>query len=211
MPGYDYSMQYADTESANPPSFKRMVNPNANSQWGSGLTLAPGPWPPGYRVANGQVGGAFPPQGSSANTSLGIRIQPPTAGSDGKAFMFYTWLTCTVLNESNADCGIIIALGVIDPSETGRPMNPYLGVYHAINDFRLMVPVNVPAGKAVQITATRMDVLDPRFAAIPGWPNWQMTPGANKLFPAICPTFQNRGPNALNVKDVMVSGVPIPY
>ena len=210
MPAYSYAQQYADTEDANPPSFKRIVNPNAGSQWGSGLTIAPGPYPPGYRIPNGQEGGGFPPQGQQSNGTLPIRLQPPSSGN-GVKFLFYTTMTCTVVNEGTQDGKFLTALGVIYPSETNRPMQPYLGLFHAINDFRLMQPIIIPAGKSVVITAIRADILDPDFAPIPGWPNWKMTPNANKLFPAVGPTYWNGGPGPLNVKDIMALGYAIPY
>jgi hypothetical protein len=210
MPAYSYVQQYADTESATPPSFKRIVQPNPNSQWGSGLLIAPGPYPPGYRIPNGQVGGGYPPQGQKSDGTLPIRIQPPASG-DGVRFQFTTTFTATILNEGNQDGKILISLGVIYPSETDRPMSPYLGVFHSINDFRLMVPITVPAGKSVIVTAIRLDVLDPDFAAIPGWPKWQMIPNQNKLWPAVGPTYQNAGPGPLNIKDIMCVGVATPY
>jgi hypothetical protein len=210
MPAYSYVQQYADTESAVPTNFKRIVNPNANSQWGSGLTIAPGPYPPGYRVANGQLGGGYPPSGQTSNGTLPIRLQPPSSG-DGVRFQFVTQMTCTVLNEGTQDGKFLTSLGVIYPSETNRPMMPYLGVFHSINDFRLMVPITIPAGKSVIITAIRIDVLDPDFAAIPGWPKWQMVPNANQLWPAVGPTYWNGGPGPLNVKDIMCMGYTVTY
>lgn len=207
---YTYAMQYADTESAVPKDFKRIIQPNPNSQWGSGLTIAPGPYPPNYRIASGTEGGSFPPQGQSSNGTLPIRLQPPTSG-DGQRFQFYTSATCTVLNEGNQDGKFLWGLGVIYPSELDRPMMPYLGVFHQIVDFRLMVPITVPAGKSISVTCIRLDVLDPDRASIPNWPKWKMVPNANKLYPAIGPCWWNGGPGPLNVKDIMAVGYGIPY
>jgi hypothetical protein len=210
MPAYSYVQQYADTESATPPSFKRIIQPNAGSQWGSGLTIAPGPYPPGYRIPNGQEGGGFPPQGQVSNGTLPIRLQPPSSGN-GVKFQFVTQFNATVVNEGTQAGKFLISLGVIYPSETNRPMMPYLGVFHSINDFRLMVPITIQPGQAVPITIFRLDVLDPDFASIPGWPNWKMTPNANKLYPAVGPTYWNGGPGNLNVKDIMALGYTVSY
>jgi hypothetical protein len=210
MPAYSYAQQYADTESNQNNAFKRIINPNQSSQWGSGMTIAPGPYPPGYRIPNGQEGGGFPPSGQQSNGTLPIRLQPPSSGN-GQKFVFYTSMTCTLQNESDIDGRFIWALGVIYPSEVDRPMMPYLGLFHAINDFRIMVPITVPKKSSVVSTAIRVDILDPDFAAIPGWPSWKMVPNANKLWPAVGPTCMNPGPAPINVKDIMAVGVSIPY
>jgi hypothetical protein len=210
MPAYSYTQQYADTEAATPPGFKRIIQPNANSQWGSGLTIAPGPYPPGYRIANGQEGGGFPPSGQVSNGSLPIRLQPPSSGN-GVKFQFVTQFNCTVVNEGSQDGKFLIALGVIYPSEKDRPMMPYLGCFHCINDYRLMVPWTIKAGQAMPVTVFRLDVLDPDFADIPGWPQWKVTPNTNGLYPAVGPTYWNGGPGPLNVKDIMALGYTVSY
>jgi hypothetical protein len=207
---YAYCQQYADTESAVPSDFKRIVHPNPDSQWGNGLCIAPGPYPPGYKVPSDQEGGSYPPQGQQSDGTKPIRIQPPSSGN-GVRFQFYTSATCTVVNESSQDGKFLWGLGVIYPSETDRPMMPYLGCFHCVNDYRKMVPITIPAGQAVSLTVIRMDVLDPEFADIPGWPNWKMVPNSNGLYPAIGPTAWNGGPGPLNVRDIMAVGYAIPY
>jgi hypothetical protein len=211
MPAYSYAQQYADTESAVPIDFKRTISPNQNSQWGSGLTIAPGPYPPGYKIANGQEGGGYPPQGQSSDGTLPIRLQPPSSG-DGVRFCFYSTATCTVVNASTTQDGKFIwGLGVIYPSETDRPMMPFLGTFHSNNDYRLMAGITVPRNSAVQLTVIRMDVLDPDFADIPGWPKWKMVPNANGLYPAVGPTCVNPGVTPLVVKDVMAVSFAVSY
>src|SRR5215472_322681 len=207
---YSYAQQYADTESAVPYDFQRIIPANQSSQWGSGLTIAPGPYPPGYMVASGVEGGSYPPSGQQSNGTLPIRLQPPPSGN-GVKFQFYTTATCTVVNNSNQNGKFIWGLGVIYPSQTDRPMMPYLGCFHSINDFHKMVPITIPANSAVQLTVIRLDILDPDYAYIPGWPNWRMVPNANKLYPAVGPTAMNPGPVPLNVKDIMAIGFSIAY
>lgn len=210
MPRYEYHQQYADTEDAVPWDFKRIVPGNQSSQWGNGLTIAPGPYPPGYRVPNGEKGGGYPPQGQTSDGTAPIRLQPPSSGH-GVCFQFVTNMTCTVINETDQDGMILIALGVIYPSETDRPLHPYLGVFHCCNDYRKMHPIAVPRRSSVGMNIIRLDVLDPDFADIPNWPNWEMVPAENKLWPAVGPTAMNPGPVPLRVQDIMAVGYAVPY
>lgn len=206
---YDYNWQYADTE--NNSDFNRTINAGVMSQWGVALVIPSGPYPPGYRIGNGQPGGGYPPSGAQSNGTLPIRIQPPPSGN-GLRLMFTTTATITVVNESDADGEFIWGLGVSYPSETDRPMYPWLGVNHVINSYAKMAPIIVPGKGSVCLTTIRMDVLDPDFADFTNWPEWQMVPNQeNKLWPAITPTCVNPGKVPLKVKDVMCQGYAVPY
>ena len=211
MPKYAYWQQYADVGPTN-----RVVPGNQSSQWGAALSIASGVYPPGYKISNGQPGGTYPPQGATQNGSLPIRITPPPsykeAGS-GVRFQFYTSFNCTVVNDNDQDGKIVISLGVVYPSETDRPLGGvYLGLFHAINDFRQMQAIVVPKHSNTTITCIRMDVLDPDFAPVKDWPDWTMVPNSdNKLWPAIGPTYCNFGPVSLKVADIMCVGHSIAY
>ena len=208
---YNYNQQYADTESNTMP-IDRSINANTMSQWGVAMMIAKGPYPPGYRIPNGQVGGGFPAQGATSNGTLPIRIQPPVSGNDGRRIIFVTNATCTVVNDTDTDGRFLWGLGVSYPSEVGRPINPYLGVFHIINDYRIMQPISIPKRSSVVLVTTRTDLLDPQFASIPGWPNWSITPNKdNKLYPAITPTMVNPGSARLFIRDVMCQGFAISY
>jgi hypothetical protein len=116
------------------------------------------------------------------------------------------------VNETDTDGAFVWGLGVSYPSEVDRPMHPYLGTFHVINDYRKMAPISVPKKSAVSLATIRMDVLDPDFADISDWPDWTMVPnGENKLWPAITPTCVNPGKVPLKVKDVLCLGYAIPY
>jgi hypothetical protein len=206
--GYDYNWQYADTE-AN--VIDRTINAGVVSQWGVAMMIAKGPYPPGYKIASGSEGGSYPPQGQQSDGTLPIRIQPPVSGN-GQRFMFYSTMTATVVNDTDTDGLFVFGLGVSYPSEVGRPMHPYLGVFHVINDFRKMAPISIPKHSAVCVSTIRMDVLDPDFAEISTWPEWKITPNAdNKLYPAISPTMINPGKARLGIKDILCSGHAVPY
>ena len=66
---WDWRQVYVD-----PPLYQRPMGPGAFA-----IPLATGPYPPGYRLANGQPGGGFPPAGAQSNGTLPIRIQPPVS------------------------------------------------------------------------------------------------------------------------------------
>lgn len=166
------------------------------------IAIASGAYPPGYRIANGQNGGGFPPAGTTSNGRLPIRIQPPPSGNG--RLLFCSDMKILVHNpHSTSTVEIATGLGVADVSGPNRPMMPYLGVCHDRDPWTdSLVYSTVAPRQTAQIVAFRHDLVDNAFAEVPGWPNWQMLPATgNRLWPAVCPMIRVRGGS------VVVSGV----
>lgn len=166
------------------------------------IAIAPGPFPAGYRIANGRDGGGFPAAGQQSNGRLPIRIQPPPSGNGRLTFVVNAKLL--VHNPSQTQVvEVATGLGVSDVSGPSRPMSPYLGVAHDRDPWTdSLVYSNVAPRQTVQLTMFRLDLVDNAFAAVPGWPNWRMLPATgSKLWPAVCPMLRIKGGS------VVVSGV----
>lgn len=193
---FDWPQVYADP--ANYTS--RVLQPGYNS----GIPIAAGAFPPGYRVANGTNGGGFPATGAVSDGTLPIRLQPPPSGVDRLKFVVN--LKVTVVNSSPTMGSFSVILGTTASSGPSMPLYPYLGVAH---DLFPLHPVNILQGTALQINTFRMDVVDiALLPGIPGWPNWTMLidPTGSLLYPAVCPLFQNLGTVPLTVMDVFAFG-----
>lgn len=176
--------------------------------WDNVLRISPGAWPPGYRIANGQEGGGFPPSGSQADTNLPIRIQPPPSGN-GK-LTFVTIGKFVIQNLSSSDGSFALGFGVANVNGPNRPMYPYLGVAHDYEIYQIPQET-IAAGCTTSRLIHRLDIVDNNFnGGIPNWPNWKMIPNdATKLYPAITPSFKNGGKVTLKVGAVFIFGFSV--
>lgn len=163
----------------------------------SSIPIATGRYPAGYRIANGQAGGGFPAAGATSNGTLPVRIQPPIRGTGRLTFV--TNFKFLAHNRGSTTVEIAASLGVANVSGTDRPMFPYLGVSHDQDPWSdNLVHSTIAPGHIVQLSGFRLDIVDNDFAAVPGWPNWQMTPASgNQLWPAVCPCVRIRGGSLL--------------
>lgn len=169
------------------------------------IPIAPGPYPPGYRIANGRDGGGFPPAGATSNGTLPIRIQPPFQGNGRLTFITNSKFLAE--NRGNALVEIATGLGVAHVNGPSRPLFPYLGVAHDRDPWLdSLVESTVRPGETVQLTNFRLDIVDQAFAAVPNWPDWRMLPAtSNQLWPAICPMVRLKG-GSLIIKGVFCMG-----
>lgn len=168
-----------------------------SASYGAPLCLQKGaPYPPGYRTANGQPGGGSASGNASGNEP--IKLQPPTKGSG--IVKFWSTAQVWVKNPDSSRTGsFVMGLGVADVNGPDKPMFPYLGIGHYL-EINQCPAVTVRPGDTVSFALSRIDMVDNAFSAVPGWPNWEMTPAPdNKLWPAVCPMFQNRGQTQLIV------------
>lgn len=166
--------------------------------YGRGINLMKGkPFPPGYRVPNGQPGGGYPASGAVATGNEVIKIQPPPQGVG--AIKFWTTAQIWIKNSDSSRTGsFVCGLGVSDVNGPNFPMDPYHGVGHYL-EMGDSPAVTVRAGDTVAFSLSRLDIVDNDFHAVPNWPNWQMlvSTSGNKLWPSVSPLFQNRGPTEL--------------
>jgi hypothetical protein len=174
-----------------------------DASWGGELFLQPGtPYPVGYRVADGSVGGAEPRQGALTRGDEQIKLQPPTEGNGPLKFISHCQIW--VENPSKTEKGsFAFAIGVCDVSPGDMPMWPYIGVGHYLEMSSCPSQVISPGDTALA-AMTRMDLMDERFMSsqpIPTWPIWTLRPNPdNNLWPGCTPTFQNRGDVDLKIK-----------
>jgi len=194
---WDWRQVYVD-----PPNFSRTMGPGL-----FGITIASGPFPPGYRVANGRPGGGFPPAGAQSNGTLPIKIQPPISGTGRLTFVSH--YKVRVGNVGSTVVQYSIGMGVADVNGPSRPMFPYLGVAHDQDPVRgSLVFTNIRPGEFQQLTGFRLDIVDNAFASVPNWPNWQMEPGRNLLWPAVVPIISISG-GSLMVLGVFCKGFAV--
>lgn len=192
---FQYAMMYLDLKGT-----KRTINPGFNS----GLTISKGKYPPGYKVSNGQPGGAYP--SGDSNGTLPIRIVPVINGTG--MLLFHTEFRIRVKNTGNQDGSFYCSLGTTSSSTTpdnGRPLYPYIGLCHDIDN---TTPETIGPGEVKNHTGFRLDIVDDAYADVQNWPNWSVNPSSTttKLHPAICPIFYNKGTEVLEVSDVFVLG-----
>jgi hypothetical protein len=192
------------TEYLDPKGYTRTI-PGGSKQ---ALCIAPGTWPPGYRVANGSKGGGYPPSGSQAKGNEPIRIQPPVSGTNRVQFL--TLAKILVKNTGNNKASFSVGLGVTESSELNRPMRHYLGYAHDLGTWEGdMQAETLGPGDARTITMFRVDTVDDQLdGGIPGWPHWEMIPDPDtKLYPAVAIILNNSGSASIGVGDIFAVGV----
>jgi hypothetical protein len=181
--------------------------------WSAGkndvLCIAPGAWPPGYRVPNGNKGGGYPASGTQAKGTEPIRIQPPVSGTNRVQYL--TLVKILVRNPGNAKASFAVGLGVVNVNGPDRPMGPaYLGYLHDLgvweND---IASETLGPGDARTVTMFRVDTVDNNMdGGIPGWPNWETAPDPKTLlYPAVAINFKNDGAGAIEIGNVFAGGV----
>lgn len=187
-----------------PKGYFRTISPNFNGV----LCIAPGTWPPGYRVPSGAKGGAYPASGSQAKGNEPIRLQPPVSGVNRVQYL--TLVKILVRNPGSVRASFAVALGVCNPSEMSRPMRNYLGYLHDLgvweND---IASETLGPGDARTVTMFRVDTCDDQMdGGISGWPQWEMIPDPKTLlYPAVAINFKNDGAGAIEVGNVFAGGV----
>jgi hypothetical protein len=185
---------------------------NINAGFNAMLTIAPGAFPPGYRVANGQKGGGYPSGQATGNEP--IRLCPPPSGKG--RLSYFTFCKVVITNPSTSTKGAFACgLGVVYVNGPSRPMFPYLGAAHDydINAFR---PETIGPGDTRSISMFRTDFIDNTMdggaANFPDWPNWEMKtstqtqPQAQLMYPAVGISFKNTGTVALQVGNIYAYG-----
>lgn len=184
---------------------------NIPTNWNGVLSIAPGAWPPGYRVPNGQNGGGYPASGTQAKGTEPIRLQPPVSGVNRVQYL--TLAKILVRNEGNARASFMVGLGVANVNGPNRPISPYLGYAHDLGVWeKQMAPETLGAGDARTVTMFRVDTVDNAMdggaANFPDWPQWAVAVDPNtKLYPAVAINFANTGTVALKVGNVFAVGV----
>lgn len=172
------------------------------------LCIAPGTWPPGYRIPNGQNGGGYAASGSQAQGTEPIRIQPPVSGVNRVQYL--TLVKILVKNDGNVKGSFYVGLGVVNVNGPNRPMYPYLGYAHDLGVWeKQMAPETLDPGAARTVSMFRIDTCDDKMnGGITGWPNWEMTPDPKTLlYPAVAINFANVGTGALKIGNVFAVGV----
>lgn len=193
-PSWDWRMRYFWSQGY---SQTLAIGYGNDVPYGKGINLEKGkPFPPGYRVPNGQPGGGYPAQGALATGNEVIKIQPPPKGNGRIKF----WCTAQIwINNPDASKtgSFVFGLGVSDVNGPSFPMDPYHGVGHYL-EMNQQPATTVRPGDTVTHSLTRLDIVDPDFHEVPNFPDWQMVPNSNnKLWPSVSPLFQNRGPTQL--------------
>jgi hypothetical protein len=195
------------TEYLDPQDYFRTIPPNFNDV----LCIAPGPWPPGYRVPNGQKGGGYGPSGSQAKGNEPIRIQPPTSGVNRVQYL--SMVKILVRNPGNTKASFAVGLGVVNVNGPSRPIFPYLGYAHDLGVWESQIASEtLGPGDARTVTMFRVDTVDNNLdggaANFPDWPNWEVTPDPKTLlYPAVAVNFKNDGSGAIEVGNVFAVGV----
>lgn len=185
-----------------------------NSGFNGVLNISPGAWPPGYRIANGQKGGGYPPSGSQATGNEPIRLCPPPSGTGRLAF--FTFAKIVITNPDASRKGsFTTGLGVVYVNGPSRPMFPYLGAAHDL-EVRDMRAETIGPGDTRSVSMFRTDFIDNTMdggaANFPNWPNWEMQtstqtqPQAQLMYPAVGISFMNRGPTTLQVGQIYAYG-----
>jgi hypothetical protein len=175
------------------------------------LCIAPGAWPPGYRVPNGSNGGGYPPSGSQAKGTEPIRLQPPVKGVNRVQYL--TLVKILVRNDGTTRASFFVGLGVVNVNGPNRPIFPYLGYAHDLGVWeKQMAPETLGPGDARTVTMFRVDTVDNAMdggaANFPNWPNWEVEVDPNtKLYPAVAINFANNGPVSIKVGNVFAVGV----
>jgi hypothetical protein len=183
---FDWRQIYLD-----PPQYQRTMGPGI-----FGVPIAKGAYPSGYRIPNGQPGGGFPPTGAQSNGTLPIRLQPPVSGTG--RITFVTHLKVRIGNPGKTVIQVAGGLGVSNVSQVSQPMFPYLGVGHDQDPISgNLVFSTLPPGQVISVDAFRLDIVDNAFATVPNWPNWQMVPGKDLLWPAVTPIINIKGGPAM--------------
>lgn len=191
------------------PDYFRTINAGFNAV----LNIDPSAWPPGYRIANGQKGGGYPPSGSKPSGSEPIRLCPPPKGQG--RLSFFTFCKLVITNPTNTKGAFAAGLGVVYVNGPNRPMFPYLGAAHDldINAFR---PETIGPGDTRSVSMFRTDFIDIAMdggaSTFPDWPNWEMKVStqsqayAQNMYPAVGISFKNTGSVALQVGNVFAYG-----
>jgi hypothetical protein len=191
------------TEYLDPQGYFRTIKPGSNDV----LSIAPGNWPPGYRVPNGSKGGGYAASGTQAKGTEPIRLQPPVSGTNRVQYL--TLVKILVRNPGNAKGNFYVGLGVANVNGPNRPMAPYLGYAHDLGVWEnQMAPETLDPGAARTISMFRVDTCDDQMdGGISGWPKWEMTPDPKTLlYPAVAINFANVGSGDLEVGNVFAVG-----
>lgn len=197
-----YGILYADDRT---PNYFRTIPPGYNDS----LKIAPGQWPPGYRIPNGQVGGGYPPNGSQAQGTEPILIMPPPRGKG--RLTFHSQAKVVITNPGGAAKGsFTCGIGVGYVNGPSRPLFPYLGAAHDLEP-RDMRPETIGPGDTRSVTMFRTDFIDEAMdggsATFPYWPNWEVTPNEEtQMYPALVIVFMNRGNVPLQVGQIFAYG-----
>jgi hypothetical protein len=187
-----------------PQGYFRTIQPGFNDV----LCIAPGYFPPGYRVPNGAKGGGYPASGSQAKGTEPIRLQPPVSGINRVQYL--SQVKVLVRNPGSARANFYVGLGVVNVNGPSRPIFPYLGYAHDLGVWEnQMAPENLGPGDARTVTMFRVDTCDDQMdGGIQGWPTWEVTPDPKTLlFPAVAINFANVGSGAIEVGNVFAVGV----
>lgn len=206
-PQWDWRMRYFWTQGY---SQTMPVGYGNDVPYGRGIFLQKGaPFPPGYRVADGNNGGKLASGNATGNEP--IKLQPITKGVGRMKFVCHGQIWVRNPHASNTG-SFVMGLGVADVNGPNFPMWPYIGVGHYL-EMNQCPALSVRPGDTVSWSLHRYDMVDNAFMGadpIPTWPNWEMKPGnSNKLWPAVTPLFQNRGQTELIVVGVWMISYPM--
>lgn len=188
-----WTMVYVD-----PPHYTRN-----QSGKGRGINIATGKYPAGYKVPNGQKGGGYP-SGQSDGTKP-IRMVAPIRGTGRCTFV--THFKVLITNKESSIRKYCIGLGVSEVTGSGQPMFPFLGVGHDLGVWEGQMSFEtINPGESRLCTGFRVDIVDNDFAAVPNWPNWELSTNADTLmYPAVTPLMTVESGN-LAVGDVFLVG-----
>lgn len=207
----------------NPPNGGTPVATESNYQWawtmvyhdpqhytrtmsgkGKGIPIAKGDYPPGYRIANGQPGGAW--ASGQQNGTLPIKMIAPTKGT-GRCH-FVTQCKVLVINKSSSTRNFCLGLGVADPGpDNGFPMDNFIGSAHDLGVWEgQMSNESIGPNEIRTVTCFRLDIVDNDFHAVSTWPNWVLNVNSgNKLWPGVVPLMTVEQ-GELDVGDVFLIG-----
>lgn len=131
---------------------------------------------------------------------------PPLAGSGLLAVR--SSYTMIVENHGTVIAKIRTGIGVTRGVQDDKPMNPYLGVGHGMQDSPLAYQA-IPPGAAPTITGFRWDVIDPERNPIATWPDWKLTFDPARGAPQLVLCGCNDSPGVdVRYRDVMFELVP---